>query len=66
MGCAEMWNVDQALLEPVAVEGFAAGASHHAVRPLRRQPFAGVPQRIFPRGPIALISPFLKIGVGPV
>jgi hypothetical protein len=32
MGCAEMWNVDQVLLEPVAVEGFAAG--DHAVRPL--------------------------------
>jgi hypothetical protein len=43
MGCAEMGNVDQALLEPMAVEGFAAGASHHAVRPLRRQPFAGFP-----------------------
>src|SRR5713226_4185947 len=52
---------EAARLEPVAVEGFAAGASHHAVRPLRRQPFAGVPQRIFPRGAIALISPFLKI-----
>jgi hypothetical protein len=43
MGCAEMRDVDQALPEPVAVQGIAEGASHHAVRPLRRQPLAGFP-----------------------
>jgi len=35
MGCAEMGDVDQALLEPVTVEGLAAGASNHGVRLLR-------------------------------
>jgi DNA invertase Pin-like site-specific DNA recombinase len=35
-----MGNVDQALLEPVAVERLATGAAHDAGRPLRRQPFA--------------------------
>jgi hypothetical protein len=63
LGC-EVGNVDQALLEPVAVEGFAAGASHHAVRLPRRQLFAGLPQGIFLCRPVALISPFLKIRLG--
>jgi hypothetical protein len=40
-GCAEMGNVDLALLEPVAVERLATRAAHDAGRPLRRQPFAG-------------------------
>ena len=34
--------------------------------PLRRQPFAGFPHGIFPRRPVALISPFLKINLGPL
>jgi hypothetical protein len=61
-----MGNVDQALLEPVAVERLATGAAHDAGRPLRRQPFAGFPHAIFPRRPVVLISPFLKIGLGAV
>ena len=65
MGCAEMGNVDQALLEPVAVERLATGAAHDAGRPLRRQLFAGFPHGIFPRRPVVLISPFLKINLGP-
>ena len=44
-----MRNVDQALIEPVAVERLATGAPHDAGRPLRRQPFAGFPHGIFPR-----------------
>jgi hypothetical protein len=65
MGCAEMRNVDQALIEPVAVERLATGAPHDAGRPLRRQPFAGFPHGIFPRRPVAL-TPFLKVGLSPV
>jgi hypothetical protein len=30
----------------------------------RLKPLAGVPKRIFPRGPISLIAPRLKIGLG--
>jgi hypothetical protein len=59
-----MGNVDH--LEPVAVERLTTGAAHDAGRPLRRQPFAGFPHGIFPRRPVALISPFLKIGRGAV
>ena len=29
-------------------------------------PFAGFPHGIFPRRPVALISPFLKINLGPL
>jgi hypothetical protein len=59
-----MGNVDQALFELVAVQSLAAGASHDAVRPLLRQQFASLPQLVFPRRPVALISPFVKIGLG--
>jgi hypothetical protein len=54
----------------MTVEDFAARAlqvvaARLAGLPLvRRKPLAGVPQRIFSRGPISLIAPFLKIRFG--
>jgi Protein of unknown function (DUF3363) len=47
-------------------KSFAAGGSHRAVRPLRRQQFATLTWRVFRRCAVALISPRLKIGLGPV
>ena len=49
----------------VAVEPFAARASHQGTVLLRRQPFAGFPHRIFPFGPITGVAPLLEIGFGP-
>jgi len=65
-------NVDQVFLEAVTVEDVAARAFQIDAAWLpglpfvRRQPLARVPQRIFPRGPISLIAPGLKICFGPV
>src|SRR5579863_10008537 len=59
----DMGDMDQDFVGPMAVKGFAAGAAHDAARPLRRHPLASLPDRIFPRSPVALIPPFLKIGL---
>jgi hypothetical protein len=54
----------------MAVEDIAAGALHEGAAGLPRFPFvrrkslAGIPQCIFPRCPIPLIAPRLKIGLG--
>jgi hypothetical protein len=45
----------------VAVEHLAAGALHQRTRDLRRQLFAARAHRVLPLGPVALISPRLKI-----
>src|SRR5229473_7974584 len=62
----DVGDVDQGILEAVAVEGFAAGALHQRTRFLRRKPLTGLPHRIFSRGPISLVTPGLKICFGPV
>jgi len=55
-------------LGAVHVEYLAAGALHETTARLARRiawrlkPLAGIPQRIFPRGPISLVSPRLKSG----
>ena len=54
------------------IEHRAAGTFHEAAARLARsmagrlQALAGVPQRIFPFGPISLIAPCLKISLGAV
>src|ERR1700675_4414691 len=62
----DVGDVDQGILEAVAVEGFAAGALHQRTRFLRRKPLTGLPHRIFSRGPISLVTQGLKICFGPV
>jgi hypothetical protein len=52
VGRSGMGNVDHRVLKAVAIEDLAAGARHQRVRPLRRQPLASFPHRIFPRVPI--------------
>ena len=58
--------MDQRVRKPVTVEDFAAAARHQGTWLLRGQPLARFPHRIFPRRPIPLIAPSLKIGLGPV
>src|SRR6266581_28220 len=62
----DVGDVDQCILEAVAIKHLAAGTAHHRAGLLRWQFLAGFPHRIFPRGPISLIAPSLKIGIGPV
>jgi hypothetical protein len=57
-------NVGQIFFETMTVKGFAARACHEGTRLLRRHPLAGFPHRIFPRGPVLLIAPGLKISFG--
>jgi EcoEI R protein C-terminal len=54
-------HMDHGVFEMVAVEGFAAGAFHQGTRLLRRQLLTGFPHRIFPRCPVSLIAPLLKV-----
>jgi hypothetical protein len=61
-----MGNVDHGFLEAVAVKDLAAVASDQRVWLLGRQLFAFRPHRIFALGPIPLIPPFLKVGLGPL
>src|SRR5216683_7089242 len=57
-------DVDQRILEAVAIKHLAAGTAHHRAGLLRRQPLAGCPHGIFPRGPISLIAPRLEVSLG--
>ena len=65
-------QVQEHFLGAVHDEYLAAGALPEAMGRLagsiarRLKPLAGIPQRIFPRGPISLIAPRLKIGLGAV
>src|SRR5437762_11571376 len=65
-GC-DVRDVDQIFFELVAAECFAARALHPdatglAQRPfVRRQSLAGVPERVLPRGAVALVAPGLEI-----
>jgi hypothetical protein len=59
-GGADMRCVDHGVLEAVAVKDLAAAAYHQGTWFLRRQPLAGLPHRIFARGPIALSAPNLE------
>src|SRR5216683_651372 len=65
-------DVDQVFLEAVTVEDVAARAFQIDAARLpglpfvRRQPFARVPQRVFARRPIPLITPRLKISLGSI
>jgi hypothetical protein len=50
-----------------ALSGSAKGRSvANFIGTLRREFFAGIPRGIFPRGPIAQIAPFLKVGLRPL
>src|SRR3982074_998593 len=60
----DVGDVDQGILEAVAIKHLAARTAHHRAGLLRRQPLARVPQRVFPRGPIPLITPRLEISLG--
>src|SRR5467141_1923075 len=60
----DVGDVDQGILEAVAIKHLAAGTAHHRAGLLRRQPLARVPQRVFPRGTISLITPRLEISLG--
>jgi hypothetical protein len=63
-------QVHQHFLGAVHVEYLAAGTLHKTTARLaesiagRLKPLASIPQRIFSRGPISLIAPCLKIGLG--
>jgi hypothetical protein len=63
LGC-DVRDMDQGILEAMAIEDLAAGASHQGVRFLRRQFLASIPHRIFSSGPILLVTPSLKISLG--
>ena len=64
-----MGNVNDGFLEPLTIENLAAGAFQKYAAGLAGfplfggQPLAGIPERIFARGPIPGISPLLKIGL---
>src|SRR6266436_4996314 len=68
----DVGDVDQVFLEAVTVEDVAARAFQKDAARLpglpfvRRQPFARVPQRVFARRPIPLITPRLKISLGSI
>src|SRR6266478_1674709 len=68
----DVGDVDQVFLEAVTVEDAAARAFQIDAARLpglpfvRRQPFARVPQRVFPCRPIPLIAPRLKISLGSI
>jgi hypothetical protein len=61
-GC-DVGNVDHGFLQAVAIEAFAARAAHHRVWYLRRKLLAALPRSILPRGPVALITPRLEVGL---
>src|ERR1700730_11398913 len=57
----DVGDVDQGILEAVAIKHLAAGTVHHRAGLLRRQPLVRIPQRVFPRGPISLATPCPEI-----
>jgi hypothetical protein len=59
-----MCGTDQGILEAMAIEDLAAGASHQGVGLLRRQFLASLPHRIFSSGPILFVTPRLKVSLG--
>jgi hypothetical protein len=59
-----MCGTDQGILEAMAIEDLAAGASHQGVGLLRRQFLASLPHRIFSSGPILFVTSRLKISLG--
>jgi hypothetical protein len=63
LGC-DVRDVDQGILEAMAIEDLAAGASHQGVRFLRQKFLASLPHRIFSSGPILLVTPRLKVSLG--
>jgi hypothetical protein len=65
LGC-DVRDVDQGILEAVTIKHLPAGAAHYRAGLLRWQLFASRPHCIFARGPVALIAPCLKIGLGPL
>ena len=52
---ADVRHVDHGVHEEVAIKDLTAAAPHQGSWFLRRQPLAGLPHRIFARGPIPLI-----------
>jgi len=70
VGRRDVRHVHQHRLGAVHVEYLAAGTLHKTTARLagsiagRLKPLASIPQRIFSRGPISLIAPRLKIGLG--
>jgi hypothetical protein len=69
-GRSDVQHVHEYFLGAVHVEYVAAWAFSESVRRLPRsiagwlKSPASIPQRIFSRGPIPIIAPFLKIGLG--
>jgi hypothetical protein len=67
-GGSSVGHVQEHFLGAVHIEYLAAGALHKTAARLARsiagrlKPLAGIPQRVFSRGPISLIAPRLKIG----
>src|SRR3982074_1026977 len=67
-GGSDVRHVHEYFLGAVHVEYLAAGAPPNTTARLARpivgqlKPLAGIPQPIFPCGPISLIAPRLKIG----
>ncbi len=65
---AEMRHVQHDFHRLVHREDFTAAALHEAVARLsgpmarRIQALAGIPQRVLPLGPVALVAPFLQVG----
>jgi hypothetical protein len=66
MGFRNVRNVDHRMLQPVTIKSFTARTSHNRARLLCRHPFTAFPHRIFPFGPVPLISPGLEIGLSPL
>src|SRR6266436_3590837 len=62
----DVGDVDQGILEAVAIKHLAAGTAHHRAGLLRWQLFASCPHFIFARGPVALIAPCPKVSLGSV
>src|ERR1700730_18264393 len=60
----DVGDVDQGMLEAVAIKHLAAGVAHHRAGLLRWQLFASCPHFIFARGPVALPAPRLEVSLG--
>jgi hypothetical protein len=64
MGCGDVRDVDPRVLEAMAIEDFAAGASHERVWLLRGKLLANFPHGVFPRRPVPRIAPGPEIRLG--
>ena len=56
--------MDYGVFDAVTVELLAAYALHQRTWFLRWQFFAGLPHSVFSSGPVSLVAPFPKVGLG--